>query len=323
MPVEKIDLSCPQCGGNMERDTERQMLHCPYCGHEVMLQHNDAASIKEKAYARQQGILQANAEAEKKKKLSKVKVGLIIVGVIFAFIAAAMVYNALQPKVNPFDYIAVEFSGTTGDGTAEIVYLPTENDEVNPREISYRLSERAYLSEGDTVTVTASSSTYNLSPTSKAYKVKGLDTYLAELNAISDKAVEMIHNKSDMTVDMATDGLGISLRPTSTTPCVMYLTTDGKSGNTLYDIYKAVYPEKDGSTADRYIVVYYTNIVIRDTAEPTMSYDSTMYTGQIIETLDKGYGGYVTGYKSLKDAKADILSHQSKAVTLQEREAQP
>jgi len=42
--------------------------------------------------------------------------------------------------------------------------------------------------------------------------------------------------------------------------------------------------------------------------------------GGVIETLDRTYGGYMTGYKTLKDVKADILSHQSKAVTLQERE---
>jgi len=323
MPVEKIDLTCPKCGGNMERDTERHLLHCPYCGHEVMLQHSDADSIREKAYARQQGILQANAEAEKKKKFNKIKAGLIVVGVIFAFIFVGAVFNALQPKVDPFPYITVEFSGTTGEGRAEVIRQAAPDGDVNPQDIYYTVDPSRYLSEGETVTVTASSSTYKLSPTKKTFKVEGLDTYLAELDSLSDKALEMIHNKSDMTVDRATDGLGISLTPTTVTPCMMYLTTDGKTGNTLYDIYKAEYPEKDGSFAERYIVVYYKNLIVRDTEEPTMSYDNTMYTGQIIETLDKSYGGYVTGYKSLKDAKADILSHQSSAVTLQERESQP
>ena len=138
---------------------------------------------------------------------------------------------------------------------------------------------------------------------------------------LRDKAEQMIHDKSDMTVSMAVEGAGTASRPTSVNPCIMYLTTDGRNSNTLYDVYRVTYPEKDGSDAERYVVIYYNNIVIRNTEQPTMSYDRTMYTGQVIEALDKGYGGYMTGYKSIKDVKTDILTHQSKAVTLQERES--
>ncbi len=31
----------------------------------------------------------------------------------------------------------------------------------------------------------------------------------------------------------------------------------------------------------------------------------------------------MTGYRSLKDVKADILAHQTKAITLQERDCRP
>jgi DNA-directed RNA polymerase subunit RPC12/RpoP len=320
MALEKIDLTCPKCGGNMERDAEHKSIRCPYCGHEVILQSTED-NIEKKAYERQRGILHANAEAERAKKRSKLKGFFIAACVIVAFSIAAAVYSAAQPKVDPFEYITLSFSGTTGEGTAELVYLDDVKGEVDPHKISYRLEQRSFLTEGGSVVVTAQSSEYNLSPKSKTFKVTGLDTYLSDLDSLSKKAIKMIHNKSDMTANMAVKGAGTSVKPSSVKKHIMYLTTDGKKGNTLYDVYKVAYPEKNGGSATRYVVVYYTNIVVRDTEEPTMSYSRTMYTGQVIEALDKSYGGYMTGYKSLKDVKADILSHQSKAVTLQERKA--
>lgn len=318
--MDKIDLTCPQCGGTMEHDAGRETLHCPFCGYGAVLQRTDPGSIREKAYARQKGILQANAEAEKAKKRSKRRGALIAFGVILALVLAALAYNALQPKTDPFEFIRMSFTGTTGEGTAEVVILPNAGGDVDPHKITYRVEPRHYLSEGDVVTVTAESGDYALSPTKKTYVVTGLDTYLADLNALSEKAVEMIHNKSDITVDRAVTGAGITITPAKTEPSVMYLTTDGQGGNTLYDVYRAQYSEKDGGFAERYVVIYYTDIIVRDSGTPTMSYRDTMYTGQIIETLDDGYGGYMTGYKSLKDVKADILAHQSSAVELQERE---
>ena len=319
MALEQLDLTCPKCGGTMEQDTAHKTLHCPYCGHEVILHQTDPSSIEQKAYARQKGILQANEEAENARRRRKRKGVLIAVCVVLALVLAAYVYNALQPKVNPFDYITLSFSGITGDGTAEVVRLTDDKGEVNPHEITYSVEPRYDLSEGDIVTVTASSITYTLSPTTKTYRVTGLDAYLTDLQALSENAVEMIHNKSEITVSSAISGAGTSVKASSFAPCILYLTTDGKNSNTLYDIYQVLYPEKNGGTVKRYVVIYYTDIVVRDTQEPTMSYKRTMYTGQIIETLDDSYGGYMTGYKRLKDAKADILSHQNKAVTLQER----
>jgi len=319
MVLEKLDLTCPKCSGTMDYDKTKQTLRCPYCGHEEMLHQTNADSIEAKAYARQKGILLANEEAENAWRKRKRKGILIAVCVVLCLGLAGYIYSALQPKVNPFDYITLSFSGTTGDGTAEVVRQTDDKSEVDPHEITYSVEPRHYLSEGDIVTVTASSITYTLSSTSKTYRVTGLDAYLTDLQALSENAVEMIHNKSEITVSSAISGAGTSVKASSFVPCIMYLTTDGKNSNTLYDIYQVLYPEKNGGSAKRYVVIYYTNIVVRDTKEPTMSYDRTMYTGQIIETLNNSYGGYMTGYKRLKDAKADILSHQNKAVTLQER----
>lgn len=319
MAIEKIDLTCPKCGGVMEQDKARSVLHCPYCGHEALLRPAGEEAARALGCARQQGVLQANAEARKAKKRKKALGALIALCVLAFLVLAAALYNALQPKVDPFACIAVSFTGENGEGTAEVQRLAPANG-VDPASISYSIEPRHYLSLGDIVTVTASSSDYRLSPTSKTYVVEGLDTCLTDLSALSEKAMLMIHNKSDITLAMATEGAGSNLRPQQTEPVVTYLTTDG-DGNTLYDVYKVLYPEPDGGAAERYFVIYYTDIIVRDTAEPTMSYRGTMYTGQIIKTLDRGYGGYVTAYFSLKDVKADILSHQNSAVTLQERAA--
>jgi DNA-directed RNA polymerase subunit RPC12/RpoP len=321
MAIEKLDLTCPSCGGHMEHDAAKKTLRCPYCGHEELLHQTDTDSLEAKAYARQKGILQANEEAEKRAKRRKRKGLLIVLCVVLALFSAAYAYYKLQPTVDPFSYITLSFSGITGDGTAELQVQSDDSGEVDPKKISYRVEPRRFLSEGDQVVVTASSSEYHLLPLTKTYTVTGLDKYLTDLGALSEKAVEMIHNKSDITVSTAIHGAGTSVKAKSSAPYVMFLTTDGKNSNTLYDVYLVRYPEKGGGSAKRFVVVYYKNIVVRDTKQPTMSYQSTMYTGQVIETLDNSYGGYMTGYKTLKDAKADILAHQSREVTLQTRKA--
>lgn len=317
MSLEKIDLTCPKCGGNMEVDKENHSIHCPYCGHEVILEKSDSESIEEKSYARQKGILRANQENQTVKKKRKAKIAVITSGVIVLIILLSVVYYLLQPKIDPFKYIDVSFSGKSGDGSAEIVYKNDEAEDIELNNITYRISPNNYLSNGDTVTVTAESSDYMLSASSKKYTVSDLYSFLTELDSVSEKAEQVIHNKSRLTVDMDIGNTGYL----SVAPYKMYLTIDGNRGNTLYDIYKVEYKNNDNSTAVRFVVVYYKNIIIFDTDEPSMSYEGTMYSGQIIRTLDKGYNGFMTGYKSIDDVKADILSHQSSAVKLQERDS--
>lgn len=316
MAMETIDLTCSKCGGNMEVDRANRKLHCPYCGHEVVLESNDSDSIEEKSYARQKGILRANQENEKTKKKHKAKKTVIALGVVALLILICAVYYNLQPKTDPFAYIDISFSGKSGDGNAQIVYNEEKAEEIDLSLITYRISPDKYLSNGDSVTVTAESTDYLLSQTEKKYTVSGLYTSLTALDSISEKAVQMIHNKSKITVETDIGHTGYI----SAAPCKLLLTVNEKKSNTLYDVYKVEYRNSDDSIAERYAVAYYTNIIVYDTDEPSMSYDGTMYTGQIIRTLDNGYNGFMTGYKSIDDVKADILSHQSSAVTLQERD---
>jgi len=318
MAINKIDLTCPQCGGTMELNEAKHMLVCPYCGHTEILEEEQKETFAEKAYARQDAINRANEAAEKRKKKSKARRTLIILLVIALFFGAIASIGALIPKTDPFALITVTFSGVNGDGEAEIVYLTDTDSEVDPRAISYHISPQRYLSEGDTVTVTADSDEYALSPTTKRYTVEGLETCLKDLDGLSDKALEMIHNKSD---SMAQKALyGAYNKADSFAPCMLYLVTDGKDYNTLYDIYKATFTESDGHVSERYVAVYYRNAIVRDTEEPSMQYDGSMYIGEIIQAFDNTYGGYITAYYSLKDAKADMLTHTGSAVTLKERQ---
>lgn len=316
----RIDLTCPQCGGNMEHNEEKHMLACPYCGHTEILEENNADSLAQKAYARQAGILQANEEAEQRKKTKKTRRKLLIILIVILVIGGIAGIAQLMPKTDPFECITLSFSGIDGDGEAEIVYLTDTDSDVDPRLITYHLSPERYLSEGDTVTVTAESSDYSLSPTKKLYTVEGLDLYLTDLNSLSDEAMAMIHNSSESMAKKAVTGAYGD--PATIAPYITYFVTDGKKDNAIYDIYKVTFNEKDGTVCERYTGVYFTNVLVRDTEEPTMRYDNSMYFGDIIEAYDNSYGGYITAYFSVKDARSDILSHQDKDVTLQERAAQ-
>lgn len=316
MPEDVLDLTCPQCGGTMEFDAEKREITCPFCNHkEVMKYAYDADTIQERAYARQQGVLKANAGAERRQKRRAAKAKWITLLIVFGFVLAGVISYCVQtPRVDPFENISVNFSGVNGSGRAEIVYNGAKNGKID-----YDIDPDDDLSVGDVVTVKASSSDYRLSPSVKSFTVEGLDMYLTDLDALSDNAIEMIHNKSDSTVKMAADGAASSATLESLTPHTMYLITDGQHYNTLYDIYLVRYRSNHDKVSERYVVAYYKNVVVRDTEEPTMQYESTMYTGNIIQALDDAYGGYITGYNTLKDVKADILSHQKTAVTLKER----
>lgn len=167
--MKMIDLNCPKCGAPIEPDMEKGRCECKYCGHQMIIEKEDtleeiAAKAQSKSYGYHKGKLQAEAEAgiiregiTVQKKTLPVPLIIVIVLVIIG-VVVAMVPHLAKPKVNPFDYIEVSFRGTDGEG--ELVMKMVGKDEVDPNRIEYDVAKDSYLSQGDTISILATSSEY-------------------------------------------------------------------------------------------------------------------------------------------------------------------
>ena len=243
-----------------------------------------------------------------KKRLLGILIFLIVV--LAGLAAAYFLYPMLLPKVDPFDYAYVTFSGETGKGTAEIV-LNTDLVGADASKISYALSRDTGLVQGETVTLTAESRWYNLVETEKQITVNGLDEYLKRASDLSDAAIMTMHEKSDAIIQMnlgdPSDSFGVKNELLSKEPArIWLLVSDG--GNILYDVCRAVFRSHDGSEKAVFLVSYYKNVLVNPLDTAAFQFETCMYEGDVVSLgNDAVNDSVVTGYASLKEAKADLI----------------
>ena len=80
--MNKLSFKCPQCGGNLDVDEDREFVFCQFCGHKIML---DQISKSELEIRRME-----HEEKMKDKSLKEDKMLYIILGVIVVVIALTM-----------------------------------------------------------------------------------------------------------------------------------------------------------------------------------------------------------------------------------------
>lgn len=315
--MKVINLTCPGCGAQMIMKPGGKEAVCEYCGHKMLVE--DEQSKEQAAYERKMGVLRANEEMKERQKRKAIKNKIITFLVIAAVIViSVLVYTQSRPKVNPFDYIEVTFSGRSGKGQAEI-QLKDGKDEVEMSDITFEFSKKEGLSEGEQITVKASSTTYGLVEKKRKYTVEGLDTYLSDLSDLNDASVDLIHLKSETVNRQGTEpSTLITNEVVSAEPVKMFLLTDGKNNNLLYDVYEVGYKMRDDSIKTVYLVTCYKNIIIRQGEEPTMDYDGCMYMGNTINLGDY-QDSVLIGYFTLDEVKMDIQSYQESNMKLIER----
>ncbi len=248
----------------------------------------------------------------------KLMIALVVCLIVLAALAAAMfIYPMLLPRVDPFDYINVEFSGDTGSGTASVVPR-TDLVGADTGKIRYTLSKDSGLVQGEAVTVTAESRAYRLTEYEKTYNVSGLNEYLTDAADLSDAAIMLMHEKSEAVFQLnfgdPSDSFGVTNELASNQPVRLWLLTSD-SGNILYDVYKASFRSYNSST-ERYdgpektvfLVAHYENVKVNPLDTSSFTFDTCMYDGDVISLgSDAVYDSVVTGYASLKAAKAALI----------------
>lgn len=347
---DDIDLTCPKCNGQMEINEQQTQAVCPYCGYQAFFEDESPERVQEIAYAYRKGVLKAEEEAAKKaekkaarnskkasttkKKSGKGRTALIVIGIFLLIGLVSYAYERITaPEVDPFEAIDVVFEGSSGSGYAYVdVHSPTSGT-YDAYDIDYEVSQRYGLAEGDTITVTATSTRYRLNPKTKVYTVEGLDLLLDDLEGLSGNAIDAIHARSVVTLNKAVSNSRVTAELQSLEPVVLYLYMENGSGsalshNVLYDVYKATFLVNGTMSSELYLVAYYDDIVVRDSTLATIDYDYTSTTGDYVEIGDQysnmeNYGGYISGYKTLEEAKLGLQDRQYRASQMQERFTTP
>lgn len=194
-------------------------------------------------------------------------------------------------EVDPFDeaYFSIEYSGMGPNGRATAT-----NSEYN--DISYEISPQSGLSNGDTITITATMTKeenvtgFTLSKTSADFTVDGLDSYVSDLSEIPDDYLAQMEAQSqdEMTSEVSSDwdnpewyqsmeyiGSYLAVQKPDTT---LFFSDE----NTVYMIYKVTADSPQGD------ITYYTYAVYGDVV---IYADGTCYTDLARVDMPNRYEG--------------------------------
>lgn len=327
--MEKIDLVCPQCGASLKVNEEMTQAKCEYCGFTSIIKKEESLEdlshrLEELSYANEKGAQKAKFEAEKRRSRST-KLGCLATVIIFAIIGIIgwQIIESRKVEVDPFKFVNLEFSGDDGKGNVELV-LKADQSDINLQNIKYEVNPKTDLKDGDTVTVTAKSNEYRLTEKLKKYPVKGLSLFLKDIKSLSDENIKSLHSQSEEVIQKAlasidTDKVNIKNEYANT-----YLITDKKQNNTIFDVFKYTFSQKDFKTkkeikSEVYLVAYFENVVVKDEKSGDIASSRSMYAGDSIQIFQgKYWSPFVTGFKSIEAAKAHINTKKTSGMELQE-----
>lgn len=324
--MKMIDLTCPKCSATLKPNADNTKAVCEYCGYQVLIEREDTveemrAKAHAKSYGYHKGKLEAEAEvkekATKRQKARSIKIKFIVAAVVVLLILLSAAFEQLsKPQVNPFDCIEVTFQGTDGEGKAVLQTKSTADIDVNY--IDFVISKKNYLLQGETITVTATSDRYLLTEKERVYTVEGLDEYLTDLEDIPADALEMIHLRAESALELNLDssksaGFFLDMKPVK-----LFLTTDGKQTNSLYDVFEVRFTTVDGEKTF-YVMAVFSDVVVRDGEQTSINMSSGVYSGNLTQV--QGWL-YIMAYNSLEEIKASLLTSQESQMELKELDLQ-
>uniref|UniRef100_UPI0040565061 hypothetical protein n=1 Tax=Acetatifactor sp. TaxID=1872090 RepID=UPI0040565061 len=319
--MKSIDMICPQCGAILKPDRYEGKAVCEYCGYQMLIEKEDTleeirAKEQAKSYGYHKGRLRAEAEAEavKKKKFGPLKISLLVFGAIVLMLGfASTVNNVTKPLVNPFDYIEVSFQGKDGDGEV-VLEIKNQTEGIDANFIHYEFSKEDDLFQGETITIQATSEQYRLSENMKSYIVEGLDEYLKDLDNIPEEALELIHLRAESALELNLDrsksaGFFIDMKPVK-----LFLLTDGKQTNQLYDAFEVHFSTNAGEKTV-YVLAGFEDVIVRNGTQVSIDMSYGMYYGQLTQV--QGWL-WITAYNSLEEIRAALLTSQESYMELKE-----
>lgn len=317
--MKLIDMACPKCGATMKPDLSKGNAVCEYCGYQVLIEKEDTleetkAKAHAKSYGYHKGKLEAEAEASRKEKRRNAKPGIIAIGVIVLIgLISTAVTELPKPKINPFDCIEVSFQGKDGDGEV-VLEVKSQTEGVDVNFIDFEISKGHYLTQGETITISATSDEYRLEEKTKTYTVEGLDEYLTDLESIPEDALEIIHLKAESALELNLErsknvGVFVDMKPVK-----LFLTTDGKQTNCLYDVFEVHFTTMEGEKT-YYVLAIFDDVIVRGGEQVSIDMSGGIYLGHLTQVEG---ALYIMAYDSVEEIRVDILTSQESQMELKE-----
>lgn len=317
MSVKMQDMTCPKCGATMNFNEEKSKAECAYCGYRMLVEQKESISqlrerMRSQSYEYHKGKLEAQEEAGRRRRLRKLRntasfVGAFVVVIVLANFGKTMA----KPQVNPFSLIQISFQGTDGQGEVAMEFVPGE---VDRNLIDYEISKSRGLFQGETITIKATSEDYRLTQSQRSYVVEGLDEYLKELTDIPADALELIHAKAENVLELNLDsskkvGYFVDMQPVK-----LFLTTDGKQKNELYDVFEVRF-NGNGEESVYYVLACFDDVLIRKGEQVSMSMSYGIYYGNLTQVSGSIW---IMAFDSVEDIRTDILTSQESYMELKE-----
>ncbi|MBO5283899.1 MAG: hypothetical protein J6B43_12410 [Lachnospiraceae bacterium] len=317
--MKMIDMTCPKCGATMKLDLDKRKAVCEYCGNTVLLEQEDTleeirAKAQSRAYGYHKGRLAAEEEASKRKKHRSIKIAAIIVGAfVLIEMLSFLIVETAKPKINPFDYLEVSFRGVDGKGEVVLnVVNPAEN--IDTGSIKFTVSKDDYLMQGETISISAASTEYRFTEDKRIYTVEGLDEYLKDLDNLSEEALDTIHTRAETGLKWNLENVKERRMLTEMTPVKLFLITDGKQANRLYDVFE-IHLTTSAGEKTCYVVTYFKDVVVREGEQVSIEMSGGMYIGHLYSVEN---WLYIMAYDSLEEVRAEILTNQDSYMELKE-----
>lgn len=320
-------LVCSKCGANMELRTQegRETAVCPYCGFTRILPRELTPEEREAhmhalAYERERARLKAeeeynaaqNARVKRGRRIAlAVILTPILIGVIIGIITAIFGDPTLE-RIDPFEEIAVTFSGLDGAGRANII---------GHAGVTYSCENDGELSENGTALITASSSSYNLKQKKKEFTVTGLDLYVTEASMLDEECMVFLREFTKTAIEKEFGATGSYLSSATKfyeswewKPAGVYLTASGSRTDKVFDVIELTFKKGDAVVTE-YAAYCFENVVRRNSSVAPASFLRSYFYGPTIDIGSLGVGsnpvwgtymGAMTGYDSMDELERSL-----------------
>ena len=178
------------------------------------------------------------------------------------------------------------------------------------------ISKEDYLIEGETVSIEASSSDYRLTENTQIYTVDGLDEYLKDLEELSQEALDMIHIQAEKVLELNLDSTKACGYFVDMKPVKLFLITDGKQTNSLYDVFEVTF-SVDDTEVIYYVAACFDDVILRSGEQNFVNMSYGMYYGSLTQVQGPIY---IMAYDSLDEIRNDIRLNMESYMELKERD---
>ncbi len=311
-----ITLKCPQCGANTELHEVdgRRVVTCPYCGYSEVRDREPEPESREEHDARLQQLVrereQARAQAERafsrQQNAPAKKVGRILLAVLALPVVIGLVlgiYSSVfgdptRERIDPFQNADVAFSGVDGFGKISVSGVSG---------VRYTCSDDGLLHEGDSVTVSAQSDTFNLTEKKREYTVTGLDLYVTDAGQVTDAMLEMLRTKTAEAISKEFDATGSMLSSATKhyehyewAEKGLYFVTDGEDENHLIEAVEMTFTRGE-DTVTAYAAYELEDVIIRRNSISAFTWEDSGFLGGFIDigSITSGSNGAFGSYMGI------------------------